>query len=224
MWQENPFYKAIVNMKTRGQIPVIGEIKVYSPSEGDLLRGRKIEDIAAAYLDNGITCISVVTGKWYKGSIDILAQLRKNFDCPILRKDFITNHNQIQASKDIGANAVLLTRKLLSKEHLRSLAEFAFSIDVMPFIEIADEQEATELEIAPGSILAVNNKDIQVKETDSGGIEKSIQLLKKIKNYEASLFASASGIENHEEIKKLSTIGFDVFLIGTSLLKSKNID
>ena len=224
MYQSNPFYQNILTCKSKGDIPVIGEIKVFSPSEGDLLRGRNIEDIARIYLNNGITCLSVVTGKWYKGSMDLLLKLRENFDCPILRKDFITNKYQIKSSKEAGANAILLTRKLLRKEHLKELAEYAFSIDVMPFIEIADENEAAELEIVPGSILAVNNKNIQVKETDKGGIEKSMRLLKKIQKHPASFYVSASGIDSAADIKKLAEEGFDAFLIGTSLLKSDDMN
>ncbi len=209
--------------KLAGHIPVIAEIKSSTPNGGDLLKGRSIAAIAYQYETGGATCLSVVTGKWFGGSVDMLVELARHTRLPILRKDFITNKQQIDQSKADGAAAVLLTQKLLKVDHLRDLAAYAISIDMTPFVEIEDKAEMQDLSLPTGAVIAVNNKSILDRETDAGDIGKSLALVKACRATGAGFLASASGICRPDQTQQLFKAGFDAFLIGTELLKSEDI-
>lgn len=223
MEKANLFVGNVIRCKEQNRVPVIAEIKVYSPSRGELLRGRDPLEIARAYVNNGAACLSVVTGKWYKGDLGLLERIASRVDYPILRKDFITNEKQVDRTKDAGAQAVLLTGKLLSKGNLLELANYALTVGLTPFVEVGGKTEIDELEIPKGAILAINNKDISVKEIDQGTPAKSLDLIQDLQHHKAALYVSASGIDRRETLNKLLQSGFDAVLIGTALLECNDI-
>ena len=72
-----------------GDMPVLAEVKVRSPKEGPLLRGRDPGELAAVYASAGAAGVSVVTEPHdFGGSLDIIRRVRAAVDLPILRKDF----------------------------------------------------------------------------------------------------------------------------------------
>ena len=71
-------------------MPVLSEIKVRSPKDGDLLRGRDPEQLATAMAGAGIAGLSVVTAaEDFGGDLEIVRRVRRRVDVPILRKDFV---------------------------------------------------------------------------------------------------------------------------------------
>lgn len=210
--------------KSCGRIPIIAEIKRYSPSSGDLFKGRDVEQIIQDYISGGAAFISVVTGKWFHGDLALLERIAKLVSLPILRKDFIVNREQIKITKDYGSNAVLLTKKLLKTKHLMDLTDYCISIGITPFIEAADASELKKLQLNSYAIIAINNKNISIKESDSGGIKKSLLLHKAATKCGAGAKISASGISTPEQARLLFFTGFDALLIGTALLKAKNTE
>ena len=61
--------RAVLRQRAAGQLAVIAEIKVRRHDGLDLLRDRQPETIASAYAHGGAAAISVVTGRWFGGSI-----------------------------------------------------------------------------------------------------------------------------------------------------------
>ncbi len=223
MTDMNTFITCIKRRMKKGEIPIIAEIKKFSPSHGNLLRGRNIEDIAEAYVNAGASCISVVTGKWYHGTPSMLEKIVEKVEIPILQKDFITSKHQLTMSKKLGASAVLLTKKLLFKKHLEDLVHYCLTIDLVPFVEVSNTSELEGLRLPSNTVVAMNNRDITIKETDSTSIFNGINVLPALKECGASLCVSASGIRFPEESRLLFQAGFDAFLIGTALMQSDNI-
>jgi indole-3-glycerol phosphate synthase len=217
------FMTRLQDKKKSGSIPIIAEIKARTPRSGDLLKKRTITSIACSYYKGGAACLSVVTGKWFGGSNAMLRELAHATSLPILRKDFITNRRQIEQSKIDGASAVLLTKKLLTPNHLNNLVTFTLSVGLTPFVEVSDQNEIRGLHLPQEALVAVNNKCIQNKETDCGDIEKSLMLLEACRATGAGMVASASGICTYHQIQQLHHAGFDAFLIGTTLLQSINL-
>lgn len=219
------FISHIESARACGSIPIIAEIKVCSPSHGDLLNKRDVVSVAKEYQAGGAACISVVTGKWYCGSARYLEKVAACVAAPVLRKDFIINCKQIRESREMGASAVLLTKKILPTEQIEELALCALSHDMVPFIEVSNEQELKECTSFAGAILAINNKDIRTKETDTCDYRKGMQLLRDCKKGRLeALFVSASGITTDLQAAQLIDAGFDALLIGTSLMRSHNIE
>ena len=196
-------------------MPVIAEIKAYTPTEGDLLRHRPVEEIVQQYERAGVACLSVVTGH--------LDRVARATSLPVLCKDFIVSRSAIERSRDLGAAAVLLTRKLVNVSLLKALAECALSLGLTPFIEVSSAGELQGLRIDGEAILAVSNRDIGVKETDGGNITTSLSLLEAARVTGAGAVVSASAITTADEAAQLLNAGFDGLLIGTAFLRAPDL-
>ena len=69
-------------------ITLISEIKKASPSAGVLVKNFNHLDIAKIYVDNGATCLSVLTEeKHFLGKLDYIQDIKKQFK--IMNKQFI---------------------------------------------------------------------------------------------------------------------------------------
>jgi indole-3-glycerol phosphate synthase len=211
----------IASVKAKNYIPVIAEIKSSSPSAGDLIGDRNITDITSAYVAGGAACISVVTGSWFGGNLSMLSQVAQATSLPLLRKDLIINLDQIRESQDYGANAVLLTKKILRESHLVKMINLCHTLNMTPFVEVSNLAEINEVITNEETIIGITNRDIALKETDIDSGLKSLELINRFKQKPAAII-SASGINSAVEANILYQAGFDGLLIGTTLLKSKN--
>lgn len=223
MDNKDRFLERLLASSSTGSLPIIGEIKAYTPNNGDLLRGRSIQSIVDAYEMMGMACISVVTGSWFKGHIDMLKQASNVTNLPILRKDFIVSKSAVQRSKDMGASAILLTKQLVSDALLKKLSNHALTLGITPFIEIGSLNELDGMRVDSDAVVAICNRDIKVKETDNGGIDKSLALLEAAKTTGAGAIVSASAIESAGDAATLLEVGFDGLLIGTAFLLAPNM-
>jgi len=204
-------------------IPAIAEVKAHTPTAGDLLRGRPVEDIARQYEKAGMACISVVTGRWFGGSPVLLARVAKVTSLPILQKDFVVSRSAIDRSQQLGASAVLLTRKLVSADIFEKLVRHAISRGLTPFIEVGSAIELRGLHLDVDAIIAVNNRDIRLKETDGGTVATSLGLLDAARATGAGAIVSASGIATAGEARQVLDAGFDGLLIGSAFLQAANL-
>src|SRR5688500_15191766 len=101
----SPFIDALLGAR----IPVIMELKQRSADGEDLFQGRSTRELVAGYEAAGAPCLSVVTGRWFGGTTDLLREVVAHTNLPVLQKDFLTNTGQLRAANDLGASAVLLT-------------------------------------------------------------------------------------------------------------------
>ena len=216
----NRFVRALRSWRTQGRVPVIAEIKLHSEKEGRLMQAQDLAARIAQYEAGGAACISVVTGRWFGGSLSLLEQARALTPLPLLRKDFIVSVAALDASREAGANAVLLTRKLLSADTLAALADAALSRSLTPFIEVADGAEAAGTPLPVGCVLAVTNRDIACRETDDGDHRHSLALAAQVRRRGAAALVSASGIRTPGEVRALVAAGYDAALVGTALLRA----
>lgn len=218
---ETNMLKRILEVKAQGVIPVLAEIKPSSPNKGDLLGNRTPAEIAQAYIDGGAACLSVVTGRWFGGNINMLKEVAEISQLPVLRKDLIVNTEQVKESKAHGASAVLLTTKILQPQHLEKLVHACVKMDMTPFIEVATLDEIEQLPSHDSIVLGITNRDISKKETDTDSGLKGMSLIESAVG-KAGAIISASGISTNAEANLLMRVGFDGLLVGTSLLESDN--
>ncbi|MBL8563427.1 MAG: hypothetical protein JNN06_14205 [Gemmobacter sp.] len=198
--------------------PVIAEVKPFSPAAGDLIGGRSVSEIATAYARAGVPCVSVTTGQWHGGTPAMIADLAAT-GLPVLRKDFIVSRSHLEESARWGASAVLLTCTLLRPRDLARLAALALDLGLTPFVEAASAAELEGLSLPEGAVLAVNNRNIRQRETDGGGIERSLSLRSMARRVQPQgLLVSASGITRPEQATQVLAAGFDGVLIGTALM------
>lgn len=219
----NQFITNLLHAGAKQKIPIIAEIKAYTPKEGELLRHRAVEDVAECYQDSGMACLSVVTGRWFGGSLNLLERVASAASLPILRKDFIVSRSSIERSKQLGASAILLTKRLVDDKQFKRLSEYALSLGLTPFIEVSELRELDGLKLVPEEVLAVCNRDIRTQETDDGDISNSLQLLSAARETGAGAIVSASAIGRPEEARQLLASGYDALLIGTCFLKAPDL-
>ena len=217
------FLMRLRTWRSDGTMPIIAEIKPSTPEHGDLLRGRRIEDIVATYEAAGAACISVVTGRWFGGSPHLLEQVAAATKLPILQKDFIVTAAAITRSAAMGASAVLLTSTVVTRQALLRLVDDALALGLTPFVELASSAELCDLGLPPGAIAAVNNKDIRSKECSGDGVSRSFELLAMAKATGAGAIVSASGIASPAIARSLLVAGYDGLLVGTAALRAESL-
>ena len=84
-------------------ISIISEIKKASPSAGVLIDNFNHLEIAKMYVENGATCLSVLTEeKHFLGKLEYIQDIKKKFKIPILAKDFFIDPYQIALAKSYG--------------------------------------------------------------------------------------------------------------------------
>ncbi|MEV3993970.1 indole-3-glycerol-phosphate synthase [Streptomyces sp. NPDC049837] len=200
--------------------PLIMEIKRRDAHGIDLIAGRTPADIVAAYEAAGAPCVSVVTGRWFAGTPELLRDVARLTDLPLLQKDFITRRDQLTAAKELGASAVLLTAALLPATAMRTLVETALRTGLTPFVEVTSEAEVAAVPHAADCVIAVNNKDIRARERDAGDIGRSLALLPALRAAGTPCPVSASAIDTPEKAARLLGAGYRGLLIGTALLRA----
>ena len=204
-----------------GLLPVLSEIKVRSPKEGDLLRGRAPDDLARAYASRPIAGISVVTEPIdFGGSLDLIRLISPLVDVPILRKDFIRDPAGMEETADAGASAVLLTIGVLGGGLLAELHAAAKSHELETLVETHDAEELQRvraLGVEP-DLLGINNRDILVGETDEGDVSVTEGLTARVPS--GWLVLSESAIDGPEDARRARDAGADAVLVGTSILKA----
>lgn len=203
--------------------PVIMEIKRRDANGGELLAGRTVAEVVADYEAAGAPCISVVTGRWFGGTREILREVASITDRPLLQKDFITRRDQVRAAGELGASAVLLTAALLSASSMRMLVAECLALGLTPFVEVTTEAEIDVVPHADECVIAVNNKDITTKERAAGDVDRSLRLLPALVRSGTRCPVSASGIDRPDVAARLLDAGFAGLLIGTSLLRSGGV-
>ncbi len=196
---------------------IIAEIKAASPSEGDIVHDFDPVAIAQSYIDGGANAISVLTDlKFFKGSFDILRDIRAMTDKPLLCKDFILSGKQIRFARLHGADMCLLIVKILDPDTLQDLKRQIEDLGMIAVVEVQNDAELdTTLKINP-EIILVNNRNLDSFAVNSG----TSNMLSKCIPDPIRVIA-ASGIHAPGDLARFSS-RIDAFLIGTALMRSND--
>jgi indole-3-glycerol phosphate synthase len=204
-------------------LPVIMEVKRSDADGVQLMGERTVAEIVAEYSAVGAPCISVVTGRWFGGTGEMLREAAAVTDLPILRKDFITREKQVIEAKEMGASAVLLTAKIMPRAPFQKMIETILAHGLTPFVEVADHDEIASVVHAEQCIVAVNNKDILTQEREPGDIDQSRSLLEATIATGTPCPVSASAITDPKVAAELVAQGYKGLLIGTGLLLAPSV-
>ena len=198
-------------------ISVIAEIKMKSPSEGDIFPNADPVQIAKDYESAGASAISVLTDEQYFGGhINILKSVKQVVSIPVLRKDFIINRQQIMESGSANADAFLLIAEAITDRNITGLINFGKELNLEALVEIHAEENAEIIaEISP-DIVGVNCRNLKTMITDISYFDKMVKQLPA-----NSIKVAESGIKTGDELKYVSDLGYDAVLVGTSLMRTK---
>ena len=211
------FKNAIINNK---KVSLITEIKKASPSAGILIKDFNHLDIAKIYVDNGATCLSVLTEeKNFLGKLDYIKNIKDKFKIPILAKDFFIDPYQIPLSKSYGCDCVLIIIAALDKKQADDIYAEALRYNLSVIVEVHDEKEAETALNYEQSLIGINNRNLKTLDVS---INNTISIFEILKNHKGPLI-SESGIKDEKDAKYIyEKTGIKNFLIGESLLKSDN--
>ena len=209
----------------KGDISIISEIKPASPTLGNIKTEINVENIAKEMESAGAIGLSVLTEpNYFHGSFDNLKLAVNYTKIPCLMKDFVFDERQFQIANQVGASNILLINCLGNME---TLCEYTNQYQLEPLIEIHDAQELNDLEHLNQigfnlRLVGVNNRDLKTLKTD---LDTSKEIIPHIKEKigDNIYIISESGIETKKDIEYLLTYKADAFLIGSSIMKNKNI-
>ena len=210
--------------------PLITEIKISSPSRGQIVHESKINiaEVATTMVRAGSIGVSILTQPHlFNGSIDKLAKIRKIVNVPLLMKDIIVSETQIDAAKRIGSDCILLIKSIfdhgLAEASIERFAEYAHRRGLQIIVEVHSEgqfHEAIELnKNNKNNLIGINNRDLDSLNVDIHTTTRLLNECSKGKN----IVISESGINHAKEIQLLKNAGADAFLVGTSIMESNDI-
>jgi len=210
-------FKKVISSSRR--INIIAEIKKSSPSAGLIREDFDPAKLATTYENNGASAISVlIDKKFFSGSPKNLTKARIISSLPILAKEFILDEYQIYEARVLGADAILLIARILDREDLRKYLDSASRLGLACLVEIHEEKEWEKIEDLPVDIVGINNRNLANFKVD---LKMSFNLVKRIPS--DKIVVSESGINSRENIDRLREAGVRAFLIGETLLKSKDV-
>ena len=210
-------------IKTSGHAPLLTEVKFSSPSLGKIRTVADPVSIASQMIAGGSKALSVLTQPHlFNGSPEYFMKVRQAVDVPMLMKDIMIDKVQIDAAKKIGADFMLVIQSLFDQNYLKEIDEFiayGHKQGLQILLEVHTKQEFENALKTEADLIGINNRnldtleiDLKTTETILSGIDKSRPIL------------SESGIDTPEDIQYLKKCGADAFLIGSSIMKSDNIE
>ena len=201
-------------------VSLITEIKKASPSAGVLVKNFNHLNIAKMYIENGATCLSVLTEeKHFLGKLDYIKDIKNKFKIPVLAKDFFIDPYQIALSKSYGCDCVLLIIAALDDKQTDEIYAEALKHKLSVIVEVHDHKEAEIALKYENALIGINNRNLKTLDIS---INNTISIFEILKNHKGPLI-SESGIKDENDAKYIyEKTGIKNFLIGESLLKSDN--
>jgi indole-3-glycerol phosphate synthase len=226
-----------------GHAAVIAEIKKASPSKGVIRADFDAADCAQSYaLGNtaavmkaektsqlsaaarakivSAACLSVLTERsFFLGSPDFLKLARASCELPVLRKDFMIEPYQIDESRAMGADGILLIAACLDDAQMADLQACALSLDMAVLVEVHDRAEmerALKLKNVPSkTMLGINNRNLR---TFDVSLETTLSMLADVPN--DLLLVTESGITTRADVQRMREAGVHSFLVGETLMRA----
>ncbi len=212
------FKEKIENNIKNNKTSIIAEIKKASPSAGIIIDDYNPVDIAQIYLNNKVTCLSVLTEEdYFLGNLIHISKIKDKINLPILCKDFFVDKFQIPLAKSYGADAILIILAGVSDDLAYELYDEAIKYNMSVIVEVHTVDEAKKALNFKNALIGINNRNLKTLKTD---INTTYDIYDIVKSHRGPLI-SESGIKNKEELLDLNNkTSINTFLIGESLLKN----
>ena len=213
-----------------GGFDLIAEVKRQAPSTGRLADPADTGPAFAArqadaYVRGGAVAISVLTEPdRFAGTLDDLAAAAKAVPAPIMRKDFLTDPYQVLEARAAGAAGVLLIMRILDDARFGELLAAATEMHLFVLLETFDESDLVRaVHALPGlasagtmALVGVNTRDLESLEVDPRRLADLSDKLPKTVPCVAE-----SGVDGPDGAKHAARSGYQLALVGSALMKTK---
>lgn len=207
---------------------LIAECKLVSPSAGDLSANTSdVQSRVAAYGLGGAAAVSVLTEPTrFGGELSHLEQASRMLtprNVPTMRKDFLVEPYQVMEGRVAGASGVLVIARMLDASRITALLDCAAMLGMFVLIEAFDADDIALINavLAPRRqhteqiLVGINCRDLQTLQVNFARFAEWVDLLPR--GYPK---VAESGVANVEDAKYVAQLGYQLALVGTTLMNS----
>jgi indole-3-glycerol phosphate synthase len=207
---------------------LIAECKLTSPSMGDL--SANTSDVQTRVLDYGMSgaaAVSVLTEpSRFSGELAHLEQASAALaplNVPTMRKDFLVEPYQVMEGRVAGASGVLAIARMLDPSRIKALLDCAAMLHMFVLIEAFDAEDLRVINevLAPRKqhteqiLVGINCRDLQTLKVNFDRFAELVDLLP-----EGYPTVAESGVGNATDARRVAQLGYQVALVGTTLMNS----
>ena len=188
-----------------GKLSLITEIKRRSPSAGKLSTALGVAERAQAYERAGAAMLSILCdAHFFDGDYEHLLEARAATQLPLLCKEFVIDEVQLDAARAFGADAVLLIVRCVSPARTAALIAGANARGLVPFVEVATEEELRIALDGGATLVGVNARDLDTLVMDAA---RAARVLAAIPEHVVRVHLS--GLAKPEDVTRIRQSGAD---------------
>lgn len=207
---------------------IIAECKLHSPSAGDLSANTAgVDSRVQAYGLGGACAVSVLTEpQRFGGSLAHLEQasaVLRPLNVPTMRKDFLVAPYQIMEARAAGAGGALIIVRMLDRSRITEMLDCAAMLKMFVLLEAFDAADlvAAHEILAPRKrhnenvLVGVNCRDLEKLTVEMSRLQELADQLPPGHPHVAE-----SGVGSLADVRHIVDIGYQVALVGTTLMKA----
>ncbi len=206
--------KPVIPFMLKKGVSIIAELKRKSPSAGVMA---EIDDKRISIYSRYAAAISVLTDNiFFGGSFDVLADVAGKTELPVLCKDFILEKTQIDFAYAKGADLILLIARILHKEQMKVLYDYARKLGLNCLVEVHTTKELDKIADLRAEIVGVNARNLDTLAVD---LDMAREILSRV---DTPVRVAESGIRTRKDIERFHDA--NCFLIGETLMRSPDLE
>jgi indole-3-glycerol phosphate synthase len=160
--------------------------------------------------------MSVLTDKqFFQGDAEHLKAARAACTLPALRKDFVIDPWQVQESRALGADCILLIAACLSRSQMLELESAARELGMAVLVEVHDAAELEQASALKTPLVGINNRNLKTFETK---LDTTIELLPHVPK--GRIVVTESGILTPADVARMRGHGVETFLVGEAFMRA----